>query len=189
MRPHCWIINFVPFSKLHVSHSSALISIPTLTESIYSSLIPWVSCLKLCYLSLTFVNVFPMYLQVVVPIRSALFVPKANGVTELMCHDVFVFTAMTNGKPGFSSWNLTNLTPTTVKSEKSSWAIRFCLIKKFSLNMDNWKDSIYVVSYIESPQSFHVKYIKNGVNSCQLWRHIAWPFRTTFVQGVSQRLW
>lgn len=42
------------------------------------------------FISSTSVHVFPNYLHVLVSVGSALFVPKSNHVTKLMCHHVMV---------------------------------------------------------------------------------------------------
>lgn len=64
---------------------------------------------------LTINNVFPIDLQVVVSIRPALFVPKADRVSELMSHHVLVFAATANGEPCLTTAHFTNLTPTAVE--------------------------------------------------------------------------
>lgn len=66
-------------------------------------------------------NVFPVNLQIVVSIRSALLVPKANRVSKLMGHDVLVFTATANRQPGLTTVHFSNLAPTAVEQNPKSY--------------------------------------------------------------------
>lgn len=47
-------------------------------------------------MSLTFGNILPQYLHILVTIRARLFMPKASGVHEFVHYDSFLITSGTN---------------------------------------------------------------------------------------------
>lgn len=75
-----------------------------------------------------------MDFQVVVPVRSALLVPKANRVSELMGHDVLVLASIANGQPGLTTLHLTNLAPATVEKSGRNTNIVLILGCRHKLN-------------------------------------------------------